>query len=378
MLADLENLLIVFFRVISIDLYYLFFIGAIYFALLNCKRKQWLLAVIFSLTGIGWLALYDMEITSGWLSNLGEDVLLELDGFTLTEAYFWLQTMLNVFEPRINILRLLIFFLLAILSFFVVWMLLQKLNFKVKSIEKCLSLMAFFLMVYGLYTILEFGVTTYLKNTNKFNTVSSNFNNTTVIPKFSASSINPKMVIYLGESTSILNMGLYGYPRDTTPNLSEMHKSDENIIVFNNVFSTHTLTAASLLQAFSFEVNKEEKVLPIYEQQRVSLVDVLKHAGVESFLLSNSGKSGSWNIATSIIFKSSSSKVFSSNIPAIGNWDIKDKPYDTEFFNNKVTSILTNNEQPVLFLHSYAGHGPYLELIPPEFKHKVDDFFFWV
>ncbi|MEC9415265.1 MAG: sulfatase-like hydrolase/transferase, partial [Pseudomonadota bacterium] len=94
-----------------------------------------------------------------------------------------------------------------------------------------------------------------------------------------------------------------------------------------------------------------------------------------SFLLSNSGKSGSWNIATSVIFKSSSSQVFSSNIPAIGNWDLKDKPYDSEFFNNKVTSILTNNEQPVLFLHSYAGHGPYLELIPPEFKHKVDDFF---
>ena len=103
MLAEFESLLIVFFRVIFIDLYYLFFIGAIYFTLLNCKRKQWLLAVIFSLTGIGWLALYDMEITSGWLSNLGEDVLLELDGFTLTEAYFWLLTMLNVFEPRITL-----------------------------------------------------------------------------------------------------------------------------------------------------------------------------------------------------------------------------------------------------------------------------------
>ncbi|SVC50741.1 uncharacterized protein METZ01_LOCUS303595, partial [marine metagenome] len=268
MLAEFESLLIVFFRVISIDYYYLFFIGAIYFTLLNCKRKQWLLAVIFSLTGIGWLALYDMEITSGWLSNLTEDVLLELDGFTLSEAYFWLQTMLNVFEPRINILRLLVFFLLAILSFFVVWILLQKLNFKVRSIEKCLSLIAFFLMAYSLYVISEFGVTSYIKNTNKFNTVSSNFNNTTVIPKFSASSINPKMVIYVGESTSILNMGLYGYPRDTTPNLSEIHKSDENIIVFNNVFSTHALTAPSILEAFSFEVNKEEKVLPIYDQQR--------------------------------------------------------------------------------------------------------------
>ncbi|WP_166783669.1 sulfatase-like hydrolase/transferase, partial [Escherichia coli] len=41
------------------------------------------------------------------------------------------------------------------------------------------------------------------------------------------------LVLVIGESTQRGHMSLYGYPRETTPQLDELHKTDKNLTVFN-------------------------------------------------------------------------------------------------------------------------------------------------
>jgi glucan phosphoethanolaminetransferase (alkaline phosphatase superfamily) len=55
----------------------------------------------------------------------------------------------------------------------------------------------------------------------------------------------PNIVWVIGESLSPKHMGLYGYPRPTTPQLSRMH-SDGEVIVFDNVLSIGTRTMVSV------------------------------------------------------------------------------------------------------------------------------------
>ncbi len=45
------------------------------------------------------------------------------------------------------------------------------------------------------------------------------------------------LVLVIGESTQRGRMSLYGYPRETTPELDALHKTDPNLTVFNNVVS---------------------------------------------------------------------------------------------------------------------------------------------
>ena len=53
------------------------------------------------------------------------------------------------------------------------------------------------------------------------------------------------LIVHIGESTSSMNWSLYGYFRDTNPRLMSL---DENeLMIFRNIFSTHTHTTPSLL-----------------------------------------------------------------------------------------------------------------------------------
>ena len=120
---------------------------------------------------------------------------------------------------------------------------------------------------------------------------------------------NTNVFLYLGESTSSLNMQLYDYPRNTTPLLNRFkNQNKKNLIVVENVWSTHTHTSSSLLEALSLSADSaslDEKVNTIFDRKRISLPDILKLVDIETYLFSNQGRSGTSNFASSIIFKDS-------------------------------------------------------------------------
>ena len=189
--------------------------------------------------------------------------------------------------------------------------------------------------------------------------------------------LNPKYVLlYIGESTSIMNMSLYGYYKKTTPQLDTLKNSEESFLKFKNVFSTHTHTSDSLLEALSIGLDESENYLPIQKRRRISIIDILNHVDVNSSLVSNQGRSGSWNLAGSIIFKNIKKSYFSNHVD-VGNLDSRlKKPWDHQLINNKIKSKeLDKMSSSLVIFHSYAGHGNYLDNIPNNYRKPINSIY---
>jgi heptose-I-phosphate ethanolaminephosphotransferase len=82
-------------------------------------------------------------------------------------------------------------------------------------------------------------------------------------------------VIVIGESTSKLHFGLYGYERNTTPMLSEIKGE---LKLFSDVVSGDTNTIGSLMEALV--IKKENKLIG-------NVIQLFKQAGFKTYWLSN-------------------------------------------------------------------------------------------
>jgi len=91
------------------------------------------------------------------------------------------------------------------------------------------------------------------------------------------------LVLVIGESTQRGRMSLYGYPRETTPELDALHKSDPRLTVFNNVVTSRPYTIEILQQALTFA---DEQHPDLYLTQP-SLMNMMKQAGYKTFWVTN-------------------------------------------------------------------------------------------
>lgn len=91
------------------------------------------------------------------------------------------------------------------------------------------------------------------------------------------------LVLVIGESTQRGRMSLYGYPRETTPGLDELHKTDPRLTVFDNVVTSRPYTIEILQQALTFA---DEQHPDLYLTQP-SLMNMMKQAGYKTFWITN-------------------------------------------------------------------------------------------
>lgn len=91
------------------------------------------------------------------------------------------------------------------------------------------------------------------------------------------------LVLVIGESTQRNHMSLYGYPRETTPELDKLHKTDKNLTVFNHVVTSRPYTIEILQQALTFA---DEKNPDLY-LTKPSLMNMMKQAGYKTFWITN-------------------------------------------------------------------------------------------
>ncbi|BDH43988.1 phosphoethanolamine transferase CptA [Salmonella enterica subsp. enterica serovar Choleraesuis] len=91
------------------------------------------------------------------------------------------------------------------------------------------------------------------------------------------------LVLIIGESTQRNRLSLYGYGRETTPNLDALHKQDKNFTVFNDVVTSRPYTIEILEQALTFA---DEKHPDLYLTQP-SLMNMMKQAGYKTFWITN-------------------------------------------------------------------------------------------
>jgi hypothetical protein len=352
----------------------LFIVGAVYvFALLLNRRKR-IAAYTVLLIGVVWHLYY--EPITQFISSLGVDSFSEAKAdFSMAEAGFWLSTLGHTLMLKPDIPALLLILALAAFSFYCLrWMLVRyqpvrRYHFLI------LSSIATIFIAFSVHKLISDSVCIFMDNSECFASTMRNYDNPP--PSLEKDGHEVNLVIYIGESTTVMNMGLYGYPRNTTPNLDRLSKEDPHFIHFHNVFSTHTHTSPSLLEAFSLPVDRNDEFLPINQRKRVPIVDVLNKVGIRSKLISNQGMSGTWNQASTIIFRNAE-KSFSVDSRRYGNSeDLATKPFDDEYFESMLYSNPDNKESRgshVIFLHSYAGHGPYLDNIPESFRKPVDDY----
>lgn len=356
------------------EYFYLFGAG---FLIAGCLLKRhWILAMCFALSACGWAIYY--EAISTWLMGLGSDSFSEVQNFDLHEALFFIPGMLSIFVPFLPFRRLILYGIIGLVIFFILVAINRKLKLSVGTkfifclvIGVSLSSLAFYLL--DVRT-----TSSYESNTKIFNATAKNFDN----PPVSVTFTRPlNVVVYIGESTTVMNMGLYGYPRDTTPQLRQLQKQDSNLLVFRNVMSTFTHTSDSLLEALSVGVDHTQDLIPITSRKRIALPDILKRNNIPTNLLSNQGEEGTWNMAGSIIFKHANKK-YSVSTSHLGNAEYMiARPYDGDFFLNNIDPLLAGfpaSARSVVFLHSFAGHAgmhSYLGAIPESFHSHIDRYY---
>lgn len=91
------------------------------------------------------------------------------------------------------------------------------------------------------------------------------------------------LVLVIGESTQRGRMSLYGYPRETTPNLDTLHKTDPHFTVFNHVVTSRPYTIEILQQALTFG----NELHPDLYLTEPSLMNMMEQAGYKSFWITN-------------------------------------------------------------------------------------------
>lgn len=347
-----------------------FLVGAVLLSIILFRNRRRIASIFILLLGFAWMAFHDS--ISEYFHSLGSDSFAEAGDFDWHEAAFWFTTLREVVAPDWKVENFLPPIGTALAIFWILQGAARRYSWhsgRPHGLSLAVASLAMSVAVIRLT-----GVTAgfYLTNSNAFASLQKNFDNHA--PGISTPVNDLKVVLYIGESTSSMNMSVYGYGRDTTPHLKRLQAETDSLLLFQNVFSTHTHTSFSLLEAFSFAVDAREDYLPISARRRLSVVDVLQKNGIPTALISNQGKTGTWNQASAIVFKNAT-RTFSIRSEMAGSMDVfMKRPWDHDFFLQQLQPSGKGLVLPaqVTFLHSYAGHGKYFENIPPAYRVPVD------
>ena len=152
-------------------------------------------------------------------------------------------------------------------------------------------------------------------------------------------------VVIIGESTTKWHMQLYGYDRETNPLLSEI---SEELIIFDNVISSHVHTLRALKKALTLADYKQPDL-----KENASVVQLANQSGFKTYWISNQKPVGYTETLPSLI-ANASNETFFKTTDGFG-YDI----YDGNLLPT-VDDVLSNeNENKIVFVHLMGTHGNY-------------------
>lgn len=163
-------------------------------------------------------------------------------------------------------------------------------------------------------------------------------------------------ILIIGESTSRLHFGLYGYKRNTTPKLEEIR---DEIHLFEDVVSGHTYTVGSLVKALT--IKKDDQYVG-------NIIQLFKQAGYKTYWLSNQPPIGIYETLVTKIALSADKTLFmnSENYYA-------PTPHD-EILLPELDHILQNsNTKKIIFMHLMGNHAKYAYRYPKSFGYFPTD-----
>ena len=334
---------------------YTMLLGLLLIFWVQVSQRQWLRATISFLIAAFWLVYSESLVF--WLNGLGADSYSEAQHFDWEEAIFFFKTLPSILSPIYPYRRLTIYVILGIALLWSLGRARRALGISRAHYQRAQLIAGLVIVALPLVKIATGAYLSAVDNSTLYRQATQNFDHA-IAPISFPNSL--KVVVYIGESTSAMNFGVYGYPRATTPQLLRLRNEDPGLILFDNVMATFTHTSQSLLETLSIGLDASQNAQPIMTRQRLSLVDLLADSHVPVALLSNQGETGTWNMASRIVFRKAK-RTYSVKSGAAGNADFKiPRPYDLDFFAPELAVLLRDlpgKSPAVIVLHSYAGHG---------------------
>lgn len=157
-------------------------------------------------------------------------------------------------------------------------------------------------------------------------------------------------VFIIGESISPFHMQLYGYPRNTTPNLS---KISSELYLLNNVHSEHVHTVESI-----------KDLLLIHDSLDVfsghTLIDCFKANGFHSYWLSNQGYLEKNSTQISVIAKRADHRLYINSH--------RSNKKDEELLPELDRILANKQDKKVVFIHLMGAHISYQKRYPNAFN----------
>ncbi len=250
------------------------------------RLRQWSAAIalligIFALPGFAYFLVYRQELTQSLMmilfeSNQSESqeylrnyftwwILLAVLAFIIIPVLYW-----RTLKPaQLSKPRAAIYSLLALTLVFtspVKYIVLDQWGKAHKSIDRHLGGIPPFQLALG-----------YLNYEQQLEEVNRTLLTMNQVPPLSQLTEHAKpepttVVLVIGESTSRLHMSLYGYPRDTNPELSKIR---QELTLFDNVYAPRPYTIECLQQVLTFADQQN----PDAYKTKPSLIAMMKQAG---------------------------------------------------------------------------------------------------
>lgn len=166
-------------------------------------------------------------------------------------------------------------------------------------------------------------------------------------------------VVVIGESTTRNNMGIYGYYRDTNPNLS---KVKNELYLYKNVISPHIQTILSLDKVLSMGDYAQPE-----NNKLGTVIQLANQAGFETYWLSNQKPIGAYESLVSLYAKASKHRFYVSNIYEGTN------KYDEILLPKLKETIHKKPSKKMIFLHLEGSHISYHKKYPERFDFFKDE-----
>ncbi|MBD9426425.1 phosphoethanolamine transferase CptA [Pseudomonas sp. PDM15] len=168
------------------------------------------------------------------------------------------------------------------------------------------------------------------------------------------------LVLVIGESTNRQRMSLYGYGRQTTP---ELDKLRDQLQVFGNVVTPRPYTIEALQQVLTFaDQNNPDAYL-----NTPSLVSVMKQAGYKTYWITNQQTITKRNTMLTTFSKQADEQFYLNN-----NREQNARQYDGDVLEPFAKVLAEDAPRKFIVVHLLGTHMSYQYRYPPEYERFTD------
>lgn len=166
-------------------------------------------------------------------------------------------------------------------------------------------------------------------------------------------------IFFIGESINRNHMRIYGYHRDTTPNIDSL---SDNLIIFKDVVSSHAQTNASLRVALTQATSEQGQKY----REALSIIDIANLAGFKTWWISNQQPVRA--TLASIAAQADNTQFISNDYQGVevNRYDGFMLPYIEE-------AITDTAKHKAIFIHMMGSHAQYSNRYPEKFEYFTDN-----